>query len=265
MEALAYFAKKTISVVFDPVGTSLVLFMAALVCLHRKNGRRVSVVLVGLGIVWLCVTSLPVVGRAMLHPLESRAGGYADPVDLRRRGVTHIVVLGADAVSPELSPADRQGAGIHNIMEGIRLWKELPESRLVISAGSSPDFACDVEAVAALPLQLGVYRRSLIIDNSAWDTEAEARRFSRMVGSKPFALVTTATHMPRSLMLFRRYGTDPVPCPCVFKSRRQSGRFTSFLPGAGGLGMTDQAMHEYVGIAWLHMKGLLRGTEPHTK
>ncbi len=258
MEALTFFAKKMSGVALKPFGTALILFAAAFLCRHRKTARWLPISLAALGIVWLAVASLPVVGRAMLHPLESRAGNYADPIKLRGLRVSHIVVLGAAAVTPRMSPADRQGNGIFQIMEGVRLWKELPESRLVISAGSSPDYACHVDAMAALPLQLGVPMGSLIIDNNGWDTEGEARQFAPLLGNRPFALVTSARHMPRSLMIFRRHGTYPVPCPCMFKTWQHESPFALFLPGATGLGMTEQALHEYAGILWLHVKDVLR-------
>ena len=45
---------------------------------------------------------------------------------------------------------------------------------------------------------------AVIVSATGIDTHTEALAIARLVGSKPFILVTSASHMPRAVELFRR-------------------------------------------------------------
>jgi len=194
---------------------------------------------------------MPITGYLLLHPLEVEAGNYADSKELVQKGVKHVVVLGASVVTGDASPADRWQGGLFRVMEGIRLWKAVPSAMLVLSGGSYPGGQSSAEAMAVLPEQCGVPRKSLMLETRAKDTAEEARLFTEIVGNKPFALVTSAVHMPRSLALFRSLGADPIACPCDFQAKRLPAWYTWFLPYAEGLQRSHAALHEYYGKLWL--------------
>ena len=77
------------------------------------------------------------------------------------------------------------------------------------------------------------------------------------VGEAPFLLVTSASHMPRAMMLNRKAGLNPIPAPTA---RRAAGTTLKsdpafWLPSAGALEMSERAIHEYLGIAWAWLGG----------
>jgi uncharacterized SAM-binding protein YcdF (DUF218 family) len=56
--------------------------------------------------------------------------------------------------------------------------------------------------------------------------------------------------MPRAMLLMRQYGANPIAAPTgqrAFGSIRVSWR--DFVPGSGGLGDSERALHEYAGLA----------------
>ncbi len=63
-------------------------------------------------------------------------------------------------------------------------------------------------------------------------------------------LVTSAYHMPRSMLLFRRFFKDIVPYPTDYKSLRKTYDYWSFLPDPERMAETAAAMKEYLGIAY---------------
>jgi uncharacterized SAM-binding protein YcdF (DUF218 family) len=198
--------------------------------------------------------SMPITGCLLMKSLEGRFPNYADPEHLRTAGVRYVVVLAGDAVHKNMTPADAVGGSIFRVMEGVRLWKGLPGSKLVLSGGSYPGFSSDAETLAQLPALLDVPREAMLLETRAWDTQDEARLFGSVVGNEPFALVTAASHMWRAMKHFESFGLKPIPCPCEFRTRRCPTTHRRFVPDLYGLGMSQGAIHEYVGTLWLVIK-----------
>jgi len=127
MSWLLFVAKKIISAFLYPLGASLLLWLAGIICWWRRPRSCAGPVLVTAGAVWLFLMSLPITGFFLLHSLEAQAGKYADPIELSRNGVKYIVVLGGDLRPGQLTSADRIAySSLVRLMEAIRLWKQLP-------------------------------------------------------------------------------------------------------------------------------------------
>ena len=258
MNTIGFLAKKAISTFCYPIGLSLLLIFAGI--LLRSVGRkpRFGGLLVLSGALLLLVMSFPITGFLMVRSLEIQAGPYADPAALNKKGVRYIVVLAAEAVTSERTPADRMGPTLFRLMEGIRLWRKMPGAILAISGGSSPTLKSEPDAMAELPVSLGVPRESLVLETKAWDTEDEAKLFGKLVGKEPFALVTEAAHIPRAVRLFRDLGLNPIACPCHFRTKKWLAPSTWFLPKVYGLRLSQLAIHEYLGRLWTALKSRLR-------
>jgi len=255
IEFCGFLAKKIISSLIEPFDLSIVILLAGIFAFTLKPWRRWGLFLVSTGTLLLFVSAMPLTARFLIRHLEVNAGGYCDPEMLREKGVRHIVVLAGSAVLDDLTPADRWGrTSILRVMEGIRLWKEVPESSLVLSAGSGPSVTSKPEAMAELPRQLGVPIGALHLETRAWDTADEAQLFSEVVRKEPFALVTSAIHIARAMRLFQDRGTNPIPCPCDFKYRRNLPESSGSLPNAASLNDTTNAIHEYLGLLWTRIR-----------
>jgi uncharacterized SAM-binding protein YcdF (DUF218 family) len=79
--------------------------------------------------------------------------------------------------------------------------------------------------------------------------------------------VTSALHMPRSVALFRHLGIEVIPAPTDF-TVTQAGWDNLFafepqsfliniLPNASSLGLTTNALKEYLGLIVYRMRGWL--------
>ncbi|MCB2184800.1 MAG: YdcF family protein [Deltaproteobacteria bacterium] len=259
--ATFYFAlKKLVSQLILPVG--LVLLWWAGGCLWwarrpKSRGGPGCLVLAG---VLLLGFSLPVVAEALLAPLEERAGGYAQPAALAARGVRRVVVLSGGRQAGPLTPADRLGRStVLRLLEGLRLWKGLPGASLVLSGGAyeGGSVARDMAQVAR---ELGVPTAALSVEDLSWDTDDQARRLAGLLGKEPFALVTSASHLPRALLIFRQYGLQPVPAPADFRTKSTDAAPWAWLPGSQALNLTHLALYEYYGLTWWWLKELVHPT-----
>ena len=247
---LLYLAKKVVSVFLYPLGMSLLLWIVGIICWWRRPRSYAGPLFVTFGGLLLLIMSLPITGVFLLRSLEAEAGPYANPVALSNDGIKYIVVLGGDLRAGDLTAADRvANSSLVRLMEAIRLWKGVPQARLVLSGGRvSRKFMTTADGMAVLAQELGVPRDALVLEAESWDTEDEARLLKPILGANPFALVTAACHMQRSIMNFKRNGLNPIPAPADFETLQFVFTSQSLLPSVQGLQMTHKAVHEYVGI-----------------
>lgn len=251
MEYTLYLAKKIIGRLLSPLCLGLMAWALGL-WLARPSGRRGRrggfALLLAAGVM-LTVLSLPVVGQALLAGLAPDTGGYADAARLRRAGVKTVVVLGGGVRAGRLSLADRlDGASLSRLMEGMRLWRELPGAILVLSGGpTQKDSPAEARAMAGLALELGVPPSALVLEDASLDTADQARLLAGILGNRPFALVTHNSHMPRALMLFRAQGLEPLPAAMNFARSQMQVDYRGFIPSPGGLADSGQAFYEYLG------------------
>ncbi len=259
MEHLLFAGKKLLTILIMPLGAWLIATASGFALRFCRPRSRIGIGLVLAGAAWLYVCSMEFTGFMLFHYLENEAGSYADPAQLERRGVKQIVVLGGPVSEGDsLTVADRVGGSMPRVLEGMRLCRAIPGAKLVTSGGTYQGSVPIGEAMADFAAEMGLPRDDIRVERTALDTEDEARiLFPRLVG-KPFALVTSAYHMPRSLLHFRRHGLDPIPAPAGFQARRRIFSAGSFLPSAAGLGVTDVALREYAGRCWALLKMRLR-------
>jgi uncharacterized SAM-binding protein YcdF (DUF218 family) len=267
MEAIAFSAKKMISLLFVPLNLSLLLIFIGIFLWRWTARSRTGFGMTLAGALLLLVMSLPVTASLLTGHLEAKAGGHRDPSELAAKGVHYIVVLSYTTVTDRATPADRWGKAILGVLEGIRLHRAVPNSVLVLSGGAYPGGQSEAEAMAELPHELGVVKENLILETSAWDTQDEARIFARVVGKRPFALVALAKHMPRAMEIFGAFGLHPVGCPYDFTARKMPdlvfqnwfALYNWLVPDATSLRGSQDTMHEYIGILWFRMRKAFLG------
>jgi uncharacterized SAM-binding protein YcdF (DUF218 family) len=95
----------------------------------------------------------------------------------------------------------------------------------------------------------------IVAETKSRDTNDQAHFLADELQGRPFALVTSAFHIPRSLMLFQRQGLKPIPAPADFRSATGKPGVRSFIPTAGGLFMAQLAVHEYLGLVFYGLQG----------
>jgi uncharacterized SAM-binding protein YcdF (DUF218 family) len=254
VEEFLFVSKKILARFFFPVSVVLLLGVTGII-LRRKRG--IALVLLGVAILWLLIFSFPITGLMFIRSLESRAGNYADPKALSALGVRHIVVLSSGFHEGNLTHADHLGCSILRLLEGVRLWKAIPRSKLVLTGGIIPGLNTEVSiarALADMALDLGVPKEAMILESESWTTEDQARLVAPIVGKNAFALVTSGYHMPRSILIFEREGLRPVKAPCDFRARRILVHYDTLIPNADGLRLSQIATQEHLVGWWVQLK-----------
>jgi uncharacterized SAM-binding protein YcdF (DUF218 family) len=244
-----FFLKKIVSRLFFPL--SLILELMVIGLLWPQKGKR----LITLGIALLYLFSFDPFASLLLWPLERQNPLIAETAI--RKDIKWVVVLGGGSKdNPSLTPVDRlYDASLKRLLEGIRLCRHLPEARLVLSGGDYSGEIPVAQIMGEAAKQFGIPSSRLILEESSWDTQDEARLLKNQLGSEPFYLVTSAGHMPRSMALFKKMGTHPIAAPTDFRALWEAFKPTFLFPQATALVKTEQAFYEYLGLFWGWIRG----------
>jgi len=249
---------KTLGYLLVPSNLVMAIGLTGLVLLCTRL-RRVASWLIVTSLVLIALLGYSPVGRMLLVSLEERFPQW----DASQGPPTGIVVLGG-AISPEVS-VDRGVVALNGAAERITVAAELahryPQARIIFSGGSaSLDPTAPLEAPLAVRelVALGVAHERITTDEQSRNT-VENAVFSRLLADpKPgdrWLLVTSASHMPRAIAVFRATGFAVEAYPVNWRTR--GWRDAAQLPGtlAEGLTMTDAAVHEWLGLAAYRLTG----------
>jgi uncharacterized SAM-binding protein YcdF (DUF218 family) len=244
-----FILKKLVSRFFFPL--SLVLGLLLLGIFLKK--RRTNVIFAGVALLYLF--SFSPFGYFILRPLER----HYVPISSSNlnQEVQCIVVLGGGSREDKAhTPEERLGdASLRRLLEGVRLSRLLPQSRVVLSGGNVQGISPDALIMQQVALDQGVTRDRIIVETDSLDTTDQANLLRYRLGQAPFYLVTSASHMPRAMKMFIRSGTQPIAAPTDFRAVWTPFQVTDVFPQAGALANTERAFYEYLGLFW----GLIRG------
>ena len=184
-----------------------------------------------LGTVLLLLLSLPGIASQFLTPLERRYPALLHPEKISWEGQTGgtspkwIVVLGGGHRSDPSLPANSQinPAALGRVVEGVRLYKAIPGSKLLLSGGVVFDPVPEAAVMARIAVLLGVKPQDISLESDSRDTADQAEIIAKMIGKEKFILVTSAAHMPRSMALFKKRGLQPIPAPTDFHGPGRPG------------------------------------------
>lgn len=252
---MSYAALLTTAAAFlQPPGILLVLGGAAiaLALLGMRYSAALMVLMVILG---LYALSIGPVARALVFPLEDkypplRAQKLSGPPPQA------IVVLAGGTVgnAPDAGKTVLSARTYARVRAAAMLARE---TRLpVVVTGGRPRWGDPAEAV----LMAQALREDFQIDNPIWIEDksfntAQNASFSlallRRQDIRRIYLVTSALHMPRAMEWFQHVEFQVVPVPTDYRLDRGTRQtWARWLPRALYLGVSSEAVHEYVGQGW---------------
>jgi uncharacterized SAM-binding protein YcdF (DUF218 family) len=230
-----------------PFGVAVWLLLLALITRKR--------LVVALALVWLCVMSMPFTGAVLLATLEYQ---YARMPVQQCPNADAVLVLGGVVVDAPFGPGTVEWSdAIDRFEQAVLLFKAGKAPRLVISGGYldwvKPPYS-EAEAMRDAAVARGIPAESIVVVGKSEHTAAEAAAAAKIFRDFNIGrgiLVTSAYHMPRAVMLFRRQNLDVVPFPVDFHTiKARPFQLLDFLPNSGGLTYTETAIREFYGLAY---------------
>jgi uncharacterized SAM-binding protein YcdF (DUF218 family) len=237
-----------------PPGLLVLLSLAGLALLGLRK-RKAAAALLAAAAALLFLLSIEPVKDALILPLEN---AFPPLSESAAKNAEMIVILGGGLIASSPEEGGRAAlsrAGLRRVYYGARLYERtgLP----VLVAGGAPARAGDTEArVAARVLrELGVPADKILEEGSSRNTRENAAAVKRDFSPGLLILVTSAYHMPRSILAFRRQSLTCLPAPTDYRSRRGGYTLFSFLPAVDELADSSRALKEYAGLLSYRLPG----------
>ena len=196
----------------------------------------------------------PLVARTLLGLLE---GQYPPFSGSTTRRFDAIVVLGGGAVGKgTLRPSDQLlGLSLERTICGADLFTQGFAPRLLLTSGEATIFGPGpIEAVEMkrLALRLGVPEDAIVVEDRSRTTYENAVGVKEILGHASILLVTSASHVPRAVGLFRKQGLETTASPCGYleKDRPWSGwdgNPFDLIPEVEAMDRNTDAIAELVG------------------
>ncbi|MBP1597234.1 MAG: hypothetical protein H6Q05_2611 [Acidobacteria bacterium] len=260
--------KQLLAAAFSPVGiTTLLLAVGLLMRLSRRmahGGRRCMMA----GAALYCFLILTPFSEIVVARLERE---YAPLLRVGTpTGIRNIVVLSGygedDAFLPVTSKL--RGDTIQRLVEGMRLARELPGARLLMSGGVQREGDPPVASLMAdFAKSMGVPGNDIAVEAKSHTTYENLAETRQLIGTEPFILVTSAYHLPRAMAVARKLGMNPLAAPAAIwaspdfppgMSWKAWGKKVAeklIDPSTNRLVHLQLAYHEYLGYLWYKILG----------
>ena len=226
----------------------------ALVWRGRRWGRWL--ILLGLGF-YLAVLALPLHQWVQI-PLEER---FSRPATAPAR-VDGIIVLGG-AVDQRLTAArgiPALNGAAERMTEPVALMRRYPEARLVFTGGEAAlvqGSLTEADVARQLWAGMGVPEARMVFENAARNTHENAVLTHALVQPEPgetWLLITSASHMPRAMGVFRQAGWNMVPWPVNYRTGHNlAAWYDASFPER--LREFEWGLREWIGLAAYRLMG----------
>lgn len=250
--------KKATGGLLLPLPVLLILMAVGILLLWFSRWQKTGKITLSVSWLLLLALSLQPVADSLLAPIENQY-----PTWRNQQKVDYVVVLGGGytwnaAWAPS---ANMLNNSLPRLAEGIRLWRENPGSKMIFTgAAAQTNPVSSAEVTARVAQSLGVPDADIIRLDKPRDTRQEAREVAKVVGDRPFLLVTSASHLPRAMIFFHQQGLHPLPAPAnQLAIHSPLNIWEKVLPSPQWLGHSDRALYETMGRLW---QRITAGSDP---
>ena len=254
-----FIAAKLLAFLTQPLAWVLVLLALGLTL---QRWRRTAA-----GLRWAALLVLVVQGwqplpDALVRQLEVRHPGPSPQADLSR--YAGLVVLGG-ALEPAYVWAGHDQPALNDAAErmtaGLPLLQRYPHFQLLFTGGEGDLLAqgmSEAERARRFYQSMGVAPQRLLFEAASRTTHENSVMSAALPGvdkTRPWLLVTSASHMPRALATFEKAGWNVTPYPVDYCSGLETPWSSYSL--AKGARTWHLALHEYAGLLAYQLSGRL--------
>jgi uncharacterized SAM-binding protein YcdF (DUF218 family) len=250
-----------------PVGLASLLLLAGLVLGRRPRWRAACF---GLALAVLVLFGNRWAAKGLARSLEWQYLPQDDPP-----AADVIVLLGGGtraAEYPRLFTEVNEGGD--RMMYAAQLYHLHKAPRILVSGGFIDWLGSDIseaEGMQEILGWLGVPAQDVVLEAISRNTYENAIYTRELLApeQRRILLVTSALHMPRSVLIFRKQGFEVIPAPVdymVTQSEEESVRgggpgawLYHMLPTAENLDLSTRSLREYIGIVVYRLQGWLYG------
>jgi uncharacterized SAM-binding protein YcdF (DUF218 family) len=251
MFVLKQFLKQLI---LPPMAWMLPLFVV-LIFWHRRWARK----LLFLALCGILILHSGLFGHWLRYPLESRFAPLLNPQDFEPYQAIVVLTSASIPVGGLVPYPTIDESMFRRLDEAWRLYKFQPKP-IIVSGGHVDPFTPDQDEnkiAREYLIRWGVPQHHVFGEAKSRDTfesAVETGKLLKQKGWKRYLLVTSALHMPRSMLAFSSEAPEPIPAPGDFTLREWKLSPLDFAPTVSAARAIALTLHEYIGLANYHSR-----------
>lgn len=243
----------------SPMAIALVLLVLAMIVDWRRRRVRPNLFLVLAALGLSAFVFMPV-GPFLAKPLEDRYRRTSLPSH-----IDGIVVLngGLEPLVVQSRQAPAQSVTAQRLAAGAEMARRFPQARVIFSGASSEGgngTEMEIAATVALAEELGIEKDRLILESKStntWSNLVESMHLAAPRSGQTWVLVTSATHLPRSMAIAGKLGWKMTPWPSEYLTGENVKWLDMQRSPSTNVLITERAVHEWVGLVAYRLMGRL--------
>ncbi|MGA1847543.1 YdcF family protein [Deferribacter abyssi] len=229
--------------------------------ISNKLKKRIKVVIIFSNILIIIIYFLSIEPTKdfLLLPLEN---SYP-PLNIKTtKNANIIIVLGGGIY--DISPDNNLHASVKpdplkRLIYAYYIHK-ITDLPILVSGGrafKSEKIESEADAMKRVLIKLGVSESKIFTDTKSKNTYENAlfcKKIMSKLKIKNAILVTSAYHMKRAVLSFKKVSVKVIPAPTDYKTDRTNYNFDSFMPKMSYFYDTWHALHEYIGLIYYSLR-----------
>ncbi len=260
------YLSKLLPLFFYPLGLACVILVVALLTIWKRP--RTAAFCIAFALLILLGTSNAWVSRYLVRSLE-----WQNIPSTQLPTAEAIVVLGGATRSAFLPrpTVDLSESG-DRVIYAAQLYRQKKAPFIILSGGRIEWFGKgtpESQDMAAILSSIGIPAQALIQEPDSLTTYQNAVNVKKILesrGIKKVLLITSAIHMPRSLLIFQKQNIDVIPAPTDFLvsygelqelTSTPKSAILNLIPDTTNIDQFTSALKEYIGIVVYRLRGWL--------
>ena len=260
------YLSKLLPLFFYPLGLACVFLLFSLLMLWKRP--RVAAMAIALALTVLRVSGNAWVSHSLVRSLEWQNLPLAEIPSSEA-----IVVLGGatKSATPPRPGVDLNETG-DRVIYAAQLYRQ-KKAPIIILSGGRIDWrgsgSSESADMATILTSIGIPTEAIVQEPDSLNTYENAvnvRKILAARGIRRVLLITSAMHMPRSLLIFKRQGIDVIPAPTDFLisqgeieelASTPKAAILNLFPDSDNLQQFTSAVKEYIGTVVYRLRGWL--------
>jgi uncharacterized SAM-binding protein YcdF (DUF218 family) len=240
-------ASSIVSILMSPFNWIVVLLIGAYF-IRKKNWKRTFII--------LAVCLFIVFGNNWL--LNAYIGTWQPkPVPVPSLPVYSCGIVPGGFASPDENSNGYFNSSADRFIQAVKLYRRGKIQHLLISGGNGKPGDKNFREAAWVKTQLvqfGIPDSVIFVEDKSNNTQDNAVNSKHMLDSlhfpPPYLLITSAFHLPRAALTFKKDGLAVDPFPCNYTAGMDSFSLDDLLPRPSVLLDWDRYLKEAVGYVW---------------
>ena len=193
--------------------------------------------------------------------------GYSPLENVSQLEADAVLILGGGSVTQSIGDDEintLSGASAMRVLEALRLYAQMEDPLIIVSGGINERvgrMTPESYPMRAALISAGVPEDRILMESGSHNTYEQAVNLAPLFEAhdiETFILVTSESHMRRSMAVFQGHGFQPIPSAAPQHAEGQILSRWGLLPNEEALDASRNAVREIMAIVYYSLSGKLQ-------